>query len=345
MAPKIKHLRSTTSSSPTLAYGELALSFTGGRNKLFAGNSSNAAVELTTIGNIGGMAANVGAFLAESSSANLLSALTTKTGTGTNVFNTSPTFNGATFDTGGISILGIDNTTTGTAVQLDLTGTNYSLINLNGSGYLSIKGIISAATFLVLYNQTSGSVTLLNEQITTGGALPITTGYGTDITVPFMGNVVLQMDVYQERFLLIGGSYNVPLADALRSARTINGISFDGSANIQVPSLITTEVTTTSQTIVVNNSYIANNASQVVFTLPLVSSVGAEFEVVYKGAGGWKINQNANQQMRIGTQTTTSGTGGSFASTAAGDTVKFKCVTANTLWVATSVIGGNIQEV
>ena len=58
----------------------------------------------------------------------------------------------------------------------------------------------------------------------------------------------------------------------------------------------------------------------------------------------WKIAQNASQQIQFGNVTTTSGTGGSLTSSAAGDCIKLVCITANTLWEVQSV-QGNINYV
>ena len=106
----------------------------------------------------------------------------------------------------------------------------------------------------------------------------------------------------------------------------------------------TTEVTGTSATMVANNDYIANNVGLVTLTLPTTAALGSEIGVFYKGAGGWLVAQNASQQIRIGTSTSTSGIGGSLASSAAGDCIKLKCITADTLFEVFST-QGNITVV
>jgi hypothetical protein len=50
------------------------------------------------------------------------------------------------------------------------------------------------------------------------------------------------------------------------------------------------------------------------------------------GAGGWKIAQNASQNIQIGNLSSTSGTGGSIASTNQFDSIHFICTVANTTW-------------
>lgn len=100
-----------------------------------------------------------------------------------------------------------------------------------------------------------------------------------------------------------------------------------------------TEVTGTSQAIAIYNGYIANNVAQVTFTMPAAAAVGDVFEVVGKGAGGWKINQLTGQSIHIAGISTTTGTGGLIASTNRYNCIKIICITANTEFTATSVIG------
>jgi hypothetical protein len=99
------------------------------------------------------------------------------------------------------------------------------------------------------------------------------------------------------------------------------------------------EVTGTTQAASVNAGYIANNAALVTITIPTTAAVGDVVRVTGKGAGGWLIAQNASQIIHfLGTDTTT-GTGGSLASTGTYDGVEIVCVVANTEWVVISSMG------
>jgi hypothetical protein len=89
----------------------------------------------------------------------------------------------------------------------------------------------------------------------------------------------------------------------------------------------------------VNNGYIANNAGLVTLTLPDTAALGSIIEVVGKGAGGWKIAQNAGETIHFGNINTTTGTGGSLASTATYDAIRCVCTIANTDWTVLSVQG------
>lgn len=92
------------------------------------------------------------------------------------------------------------------------------------------------------------------------------------------------------------------------------------------------EVTGATQSASVNNAYIANNASQVVVTLPSTAAVGDKVLVMGKGAGGWKLAQNASQQINFNGTNTTNGTGGYLKSNVLNDFVEVICTTANTTW-------------
>jgi len=94
-----------------------------------------------------------------------------------------------------------------------------------------------------------------------------------------------------------------------------------------------TEVTGTSQSASVNNGYVANNASQVVVTLPATASIGDEVEINGKGAGGWRLAQNSGQTIHYLSTDSTTGVGGYIESTQRYNCIKVRCITANTDWV------------
>jgi hypothetical protein len=104
------------------------------------------------------------------------------------------------------------------------------------------------------------------------------------------------------------------------------------------------EVTSTSQTMSINTGYIANNVALVTLTLPTTSALGSVIEVVGKGAGLWKIAQNAGEQIHFGNINTTSGTGGYLQATLTYDAIRLVCTVADTEWTVTSS-QGNITVV
>jgi len=142
--------------------------------------------------------------------------------------------------------------------------------------------------------------------------------------------------------LVIGATSAAPAAATLTAG---SGISItNGTNSITVASagggVTWTVVTGTSQAASVNNGYIANNAGTVTVTLPATSAVGSVVAVTgINNATGWKVAQNAGNQIFFGTSTTTAGTGGSLASTNIYDAVYLLCVTANANWVVINSVG------
>ena len=155
--------------------------------------------------------------------------------------------------------------------------------------------------------------------------------------------------------------YDIDLADVLISASTDSGsatpasgtLTFTGGTGVSTSGTGSTvtidvagggitwnETTVTGPTsIVAANGYIANNAATVGFTLPATASVGDYFRITGKGAGGWSLGQNAGQTIHFGSSDTTTGAGGSLASTDAQDTIELVCITANTDFNVLSSIG------
>ena len=77
-----------------------------------------------------------------------------------------------------------------------------------------------------------------------------------------------------------------------------------------------------------------------VITLPSTSAVGDTVAVTgINNATGWKIAQNAGNQVYYGAASTTLGITGSLISTGTRDTVTLVCMTANATWNVVSSIG------
>jgi len=121
------------------------------------------------------------------------------------------------------------------------------------------------------------------------------------------------------------------------------GISIsNGSGSITVSSsgigsLTWNDVSGTTQAAAVNNGYIISNASQTTVTLPATAAEGSVFAVQGKGAAGWILQMNTGQVCHLGSSASSSA--GSLTSTNQWDSVSIVCVTANTTFAVTSVIG------
>lgn len=92
------------------------------------------------------------------------------------------------------------------------------------------------------------------------------------------------------------------------------------------------EVTATTKQMLVNTGYVTNNASRVELTLPATAAFGDVIKVVGKGAGGWRINQNAGQTINFGFVDTVTGINGLLDSVDNEDAIALICTTVNTGW-------------
>lgn len=80
-----------------------------------------------------------------------------------------------------------------------------------------------------------------------------------------------------------------------------------------------------------------SGGSRLDVTLPTAAAVGDIIEVTDIGGNGWKIKQNASQNIRYNTSVTTTGTGGYIRSGDSYATVVLICTVANTTWQTISV--------
>lgn len=170
-------------------------------------------------------------------------------------------------------------------------------------------------------------------------ASPITTATTRTITM-----VDADLDLAEVPTSFTGDSGSA--TPALNSLSVVggNGITTSGSGStVTITSdnagIDWTEVTGTSQAMVVDNGYIASNVGLVTLTLPVTTVIGDIIRVDGKGSGGWTIAQNASQTIHFLAQDTTTGVGGSLASTTRYDCVTLRCITANTDFVVESVTG------
>lgn len=135
------------------------------------------------------------------------------------------------------------------------------------------------------------------------------------------------------------GAGNIDLVGA--QATTVSGDAGTNTLTITVgpDGLSISEVTGTSQAAEINTCYIANNVALVTITLPTSAAVGDVVEIVGKGAGLWRIAQNAGQTINFNSSATTTGAAGSITATQRYSCLKVRCITATTDWVVSSSEG------
>ncbi len=118
------------------------------------------------------------------------------------------------------------------------------------------------------------------------------------------------------------------------SGTTINAVGATG--------ITWTSVAGTTQAMAVESGYVTTNASLTTLTLPATAAFGTIIYISGFGAGGWKVAQNASQQINVGDLASTSGTSGFIASTNQFDSIALLCAVANTNWVSLTGPQGNI---
>ena len=141
--------------------------------------------------------------------------------------------------------------------------------------------------------------------------------------------------------VLIGTTASDPTAATLTAGTGIAITSATGAITINSTGVGTwVDETSTPVTMATNTGYTSDDgATPVVFTLPVTSAIGDYVEINGKGAGFWTIAQATSQQINFGNKATTSGAGGSLASTLQFDNVRLRCLTASTIWTVVSSQG------
>lgn len=178
----------------------------------------------------------------------------------------------------------------------------------------------------------SGSATPAGGAITIAGGNNITTSAAAS-------TVTVSLDALTDGQLFIGDTGNPATAATLTAGTGINIANAAGSITISATDSVNWEVVTMATGMAVDKGYIANAGGGLAFTLPAVVAVGDTMRITGINAGGWTVAQNAGQTVHFGISSTTTGVGGSLASTATRDSIELVCVVANTDFNVTSSVG------
>jgi hypothetical protein len=215
-------------------------------------------------------------------------------------------------------------------------GANGTLAQSNGSIYTFTTATYPSTTTAnqLLYSSATNTVSGLTSAnsatlVTNSSGVPAWTGSMTN------GQV------------LIGSTGGTPTPATLTAGPGISIANAAGSITVSGTGsgIGWTEVTGATQAMSADNGYVASNAGLVTLTLPTTAAFGTVINVVGKGAGGWKIAQNAGQNIQLGFTSSTVGATGYIASTNQYDSIELLCTTANTTWTVLGGPQGNITVV
>lgn len=202
------------------------------------------------------------------------------------------------------------------------TDANQVLTNKTLTGNTAVN-LLSGAATITLPTSTSNLATLALSEAFTNKTITSTTN---NVAAKSLHSATTVVDV---------SAATAPTTGQILRATSSTTATWQSVAG----AIVWSEVTGTSQAAVSNSAYITNNAALVTVTLPSTASIGDVIIVTGKGAGGWKVAQNASQVIHFGNMDTSTGTGGFLASTLTRDTIHLVCVTANTDWNVYNAIG------
>lgn len=254
---------------------------------------------------------------------------------------TTETLSATTIDTNvAAACLSLSGTTvsgsgTDTDVNITLTPKGAGTVIVDGLTYPAADG--NAGEPIVTDGGGSFSVGLLSVAGGGTGAATLTdhgvlVGSGTAAVTP--------LTALTDGQLVIGSTGNDPVGAAITAGDGIDVTNAAGAITITATGsgLDYEEVTDATKTMEVRHTYTATNAAGVAFTLPSTAVAGSVIEIVGK-TGLWSIAQNIGQTIHVGSNSTTTGAGGSVTATNAGDCLVLRCITADTDFRVQNMVG------
>jgi|688.fasta_scaffold63898_5 hypothetical protein len=208
-----------------------------------------------------------------------------------------------------------------TEIRSDVTGTV-------AAGKTPGQLVLSTADNVTGALQTA--MTITNAQVVNlANALPVASGGTGNTGTPTNGQLLIGNGTGYTQATITAGA-NITVTNGVG---TISIASTGGGGG----SLSWSSITANQSAAKDNGYFVTANAVQV--TLPASSAVGDTFKISLDGGTSWSVRQLAGQQIFIGNQNTTAGTGGSLTSSEQGDVIELVCRQANTQWRVTSIIG------
>jgi len=238
---------------------------------------------------------------------------------------------------------------------LTLTGDDSEAVSADTGGNMDVQGVAvaNATNAKPLYIDGTPASSLLEAELQVAAAITGAPGDKNDAGICSFDDTAFSVDA--DGYVTANGG-SLPLTFATDSGNATpaasiitfaggNGVSTSGSSSTVTIDLDASivdnwvEVTGTSQSASVGTGYILNNASLVTLTLPSTASIGDRVRAVGKGAGFYKLAQNAGQTVHVVASSTTTGAGGSLTATERYASLELVCITANSAWVVMSMTG------
>jgi hypothetical protein len=245
----------------------------------------------------------------------------------------APTWGSFALSLGGALTTAGALTTVG-AFGVTFTFTNTTSVTFPTSGTLATTAQIPTGAALTKTDDTNVTLTLGGSPTTAlVNAASITAGWTGTLSGTRGGTGVNN----GASTITIGG--NVTFSGGFTFAGTITGntaVTFPTSGTLATTAQAITNVnqTSSSATLAANSRYATNNgASLVTYTIPAGAAVGDTYIIVGGSSGGWTVAQPASVQCHLGNSATTSGVGGSLASSNQYDSATITCVASNVFTV------------
>lgn len=305
--------------------GSGSITVTPGANSITISSSASGTVNAGTINELAYYAAN-GTAVSGLTTANNGTLVTSNTGV-PSISSTLPTA-----VQGNITSVGTigSGTWQGNTIAVGYGGTGATSVGANGTLAQS-NGSIYTFTTATYPSTTTANQLLYSSATNTVGGL---TSANSATLVTNASGVPAWTGSMTNGQVLIGSTGATPVPATITGTAGITVTNAAGSITISGGGggYTWTEVTGTSQTMAANNGYITNNPALVTLTLPTTAALGTTLSIAGKGAGGWKIAQNAGQEIFFGSSATTIGTTGYLQSTQQFDSIELLCITADTQW-------------
>jgi hypothetical protein len=243
-----------------------------------------------------------------------------------------------------------------------VTSTSYQLVK--APGVWAILGTNTGGDIQTLTGGSGGAILPTLGNITLAGTANqiATIGAGSTITFSLIGPYTPA--TYTAHGVLLGEGTSSIVATtagtngqvllgstgadpAFGTITTTTGVAFTtgaGSLAIDVKNggFAVVDQTSSSANIAIQTMYVIDNGSTLaVLTLPATAPQGSTIRVIGSSLGGWKIAQNASQQIVGVGVNTTSGTSGSLSSASKNDCVELVASVggASTIWTIASYSG------